>query len=344
MIPQPDFLVRVSCMTYNHAPYIVDALNGFTMQETTFPFVCTVIDDASTDGEQEVIKAYLQEHFDLEDKSVARNEETDDYVLTFARHKTNQNCYFAVLYLKYNHYSLKKSKQPYIQEWSNTKYVALCEGDDYWIDQKKLQMQVDIMNNNPGITMCWHDAHKMSALTKEYKGGFQRYNKDTICPTDDIILGGGDFCPTASLLYRKVIRDKAPEYLFSQYVGDYPLQIYMALSGKVYYINKKMSIYRVNVPGSWVSHSYDYSNIEKRKDTWPKEIKIYNDFNAFSGYKYNHAFKQREYKYMFYEMLRLGEYGLARKYWYKIDINKRLWNWKLVMYLHGIYILKKVFK
>ncbi|MBR4365861.1 MAG: glycosyltransferase family 2 protein, partial [Bacteroidaceae bacterium] len=83
-----NFIVRVSCMTFNHAPYIEDAMNGFTMQETTFPFVCTIIDDASTDGEQEVIKKYLQEHFDLEDSSVVRNEETDDYVLTFARHKT----------------------------------------------------------------------------------------------------------------------------------------------------------------------------------------------------------------------------------------------------------------
>lgn len=87
------WMVRVSCMTYNHAPYITDALNGFCMQETTFPFICTIVDDASTDGEQEVIKQYLHEHFDLEDTSIVRNEETKDYTLTFARHKTNKNCY-----------------------------------------------------------------------------------------------------------------------------------------------------------------------------------------------------------------------------------------------------------
>ena len=71
-------------MTFNHAQYIEDALNGFTMQQTTFPYVCCIIDDASTDGEQEVIRNYLNEHFDLEDKMIARHEETDDYVLTFA--------------------------------------------------------------------------------------------------------------------------------------------------------------------------------------------------------------------------------------------------------------------
>ena len=127
-----NFLVRVSCATYNQASYITDALNGFTMQQTTFPFVCTIIDDASTDGEQEVIKNYLRQYFDLEDKSIIRHEETDDYVMTFAQHKTNKNCYFAVFLLKYNHYSIKKSKMPYIQEWQDqVKYIATCEGDDY---------------------------------------------------------------------------------------------------------------------------------------------------------------------------------------------------------------------
>ena len=91
-----DFLVCVECATYNHAPYILDAMNGFCMQQTTFPFVCIILDDASTDGEQEVIKNYLQENFDLQDKNVTRNEETDDYILTFAQHKSNRNCFFAM--------------------------------------------------------------------------------------------------------------------------------------------------------------------------------------------------------------------------------------------------------
>ncbi len=62
------YLVWVSCMTYNQAQYIEDALTGFAMQQTNFPFVCTIIDDASSDGEQEVISRFINEHFDLEDK------------------------------------------------------------------------------------------------------------------------------------------------------------------------------------------------------------------------------------------------------------------------------------
>ena len=88
-----EWMVYVSCMTYNHAPYIVETMNGFTMQKTNFPFVCAIADDASTDGEQEVINDYLNEHFDLGDKKIVRHEETDDYVLTFARHKTNLQSY-----------------------------------------------------------------------------------------------------------------------------------------------------------------------------------------------------------------------------------------------------------
>ncbi len=150
------WMVCVRCITYNHAPYIVDAMNGFTMQQTDFPFVCTVVDDASTDGEQEVIKKYLQDNFDLKDKAVVRNKETDDYMLTYAQHKTNKNCFFAVLFLKYNHYSIKKSKMLYISEWhDNAKYIAFCEGDDYWTDRNKLQKQIEVMESNEHIKLSY---------------------------------------------------------------------------------------------------------------------------------------------------------------------------------------------
>ena len=99
----PKFKVTVSCMTYNQSKYITDTMNGFTMQQTDFPFVCTIVDDASTDGEQEVISKYLEENFDFSDDSVAYHKETDYAHITYAQHKTNKYCFFAVLYLKENH-------------------------------------------------------------------------------------------------------------------------------------------------------------------------------------------------------------------------------------------------
>lgn len=149
--------VCVRCFTYNQASYIKDAMNGFTMQQTDFPYVCCIVDDASTDGEQDVIKQYLQDFFDLDYKTIVRNEKTEAYSLTFSRHKTNLNCYFAVLFLRQNHYRLKKSKLPYISEWNDhAEYIAYCEGDDYWTQPTKLQQQADYLNTHPHVVLSCH--------------------------------------------------------------------------------------------------------------------------------------------------------------------------------------------
>ena len=150
------YLVGIWCPTFNQSKYILDALNGFVMQQTNFPFVVMVVDDASTDGEQEVIRKFVAEQFDLADTNVAYEKETDYAYITYAQHKTNKNCYIVAMYLKMNHYSQKKNKYQYFTQWrSNAKYEAICEGDDYWIDSLKLQKQVDILEVNPKLSSCW---------------------------------------------------------------------------------------------------------------------------------------------------------------------------------------------
>lgn len=151
------FKVRIQCMTYNQAPYIEDAMNGFCMQQTDFPFLAVVVDDASTDGEPEVIKKYLAEHFDNEALDSPTPDETDEYVRVFARHKENKNCYFLVMFLKYNHYSIKKAKLVSVADLIRPiPYIALCEGDDYWTDPMKLQKQVDVLEEHPDFSLCFH--------------------------------------------------------------------------------------------------------------------------------------------------------------------------------------------
>ena len=105
-----QYMVCVKCFTFNHAKYIRNTLLGFCIQQTDFPFVCAIVDDASTDSAQEVIKTFIEENFDINDKSMVKNEDNDDYSLTFVRHKRNKNCFFAMIYLKYNHYSIKKKQ------------------------------------------------------------------------------------------------------------------------------------------------------------------------------------------------------------------------------------------
>lgn len=86
----PQFKVCCICWTFNQSRYIIDTLNGFTMQQTSFPFVCCIVDDASTDGEQDIIRKYLEENFDFSEGSVAFHKETDYAHITYAQHKTNK--------------------------------------------------------------------------------------------------------------------------------------------------------------------------------------------------------------------------------------------------------------
>ena len=163
-------MVLTRCFTYNQANYITDAMNGFVMQQTNFPFVCTIVDDASTDGEQAVIREYVCANFDLQDISVAYEKDEEYGQITFARHKTNENCFFAVLYLKENHRSQKKSKLQYLNEWTDyAKYIALCEGDDYWTDPLKLQKQVDFLEGHKEYIMCSHNYIKYYENTNAFE-------------------------------------------------------------------------------------------------------------------------------------------------------------------------------
>ena len=146
-----NYKVCVLCATFNHAPYITDTMDGFCRQQTDFPYLCVIVDDNSKDGEQDVIKQYLSNHFTAESIK-----ETDDYHLTLARHKDNKNCYFAVFLLKYNHYSIKKPIRTHYQELvSGVNYLAFCEGDDYWTDKHKLQKQADALDANPQAMMVY---------------------------------------------------------------------------------------------------------------------------------------------------------------------------------------------
>lgn len=283
------YMVRVNCMTYNHSLYIEDAMDGFCMQETSFPFVCTIVDDASTDGEQEVIKNYLQQHFDLDDASVVRNEETDDYYLTFARHKTNKNCYFAVYFLKYNHYQIKKTKAHYFREWNgNVKYVARCEGDDYWIHSGKLQMQVDFLETHPEHSLCIH-AHRKDM--DEEDGSVSsveviRYPYDVETVSDkDVLKGTGMFAATATMVYRVDALVNYPLWAKIAPVGDRPLQLVLFSRGKIGYFAKVMSVYRVGVQGSWTLRILN--NTKERKTHDERLIQMYKDFDVWTNRKYH---------------------------------------------------------
>ena len=284
------FLVCVFCQTYNQKNFITDAMDGFVMQETEFPFVCTVIDDASTDGEQDVIRKYLKEQFDLQDSSVAYEKETHYGHVSFARHKTNKNCYFAVLFLKENHYSQHKTKVPYIKEWMNTKYVALCEGDDYWTDKSRLQKMVFFLESHPKYVLVTHRINVYNESTGEVKDdrgcdvyygkkngiSFGRYyNRFIYWQTQ-----------TLRTMYRMDVYQKATGNCFLPKT-DGMLSYLVLRHGKGYGINEYMGTYRIHSGGVWSNMSNfekQYGNLIMYRNYYGFEKSIFAKLSYYAKY------------------------------------------------------------
>ena len=241
------YMVRTGCLTYNHERFILDTMNGFVLQKTTFPVVYTVVDDASTDKTPEVLRQFMNAYFDLHEADVAYEKDTEYGHVTFARHKTNKNCYFAIIYLRENHFSQKKSKAIYLTEWMDTKYVALCEGDDYWTDPLKLQKQVDFLEGHPEFSMCFHGAEVKveNSPSSEQKNGtnYSRIENREYVSTEFV---SGWLVPTASIVFRpeyvNQFEVKHPEKLV---FGDIVLVLKCSHTGKVFGMSDMMSVYRI---------------------------------------------------------------------------------------------------
>lgn len=253
-------LVFVECMTFNHVNYIEDAMKGFVMQQTDFPYVAVVVDDASMDGEPEVIKRFLEKEFDM---ASSVQDETEDYVRVVAKHKTNENCTFVVVFLKYNHYSIQKPKWKYYWNWrKEAKYIALCEGDDYWTDPLKLQKQVDFLEEHEEYSMCFHAAEiKNETKDIEIITCKDIENKDYL--TNDIFPGWT--VPTASVVYRKDLVGSFPKIKHSEWMkyGDIVLFLKCTHQGKVRGMSEVMSVYRMTESGAVVSQKKEKDCMEK---------------------------------------------------------------------------------
>lgn len=283
--PRPNYYkVLIKCNTFNHSKFIEDTLNGFVKQQTSFPYVCLILDDASTDGEQQLIKSFLEKECDM---SKVQRYDTEPAEVLIAPHRTNQQCTIAIYLLRENHYSIKRSKIPYIQPWRDCcTYEALCEGDDYWIDPLKLQKQVDYLDANPNCTMCCNRTLIYSEKQKKIIGEDYCYNNDRIVDTKDVIYRTGLFISTCSIVYRKIIKDNYPSYCKNCRVGDYPLQIMAAMKGDIYYFNESMSVYRTENSQSWMSKQKWLSVDDSRLRVIHSRINMLEGFaNDYPQYK-----------------------------------------------------------
>lgn len=294
---ESHFRVLVNCMTYNQYRYIQDALNGFAIQETNFPYICVVIDDASTDGEQDTILNYLNRECNMSESEYSEDDNARSY---FATHKKNQHCCFAVYLLKRNLYKETQLKEKlYLEDKRKCiEYEAFCEGDDFWTDPLKLQKQVDFLDANPEYSMCCSDAFIETPTGVE---DWSRYKNSQKVSPQDMIMGGGLYVQTVTLLFRTGILKEYPQCCKQCHVGDYPMKIFGSING-LYYITEKTSAYRFMSNGSWTSKN-NVGGVDVWIPRWRSEVDMLIGLDTYSGNEYAEAFTQRIQEYLFVQLL-----------------------------------------
>ena len=261
MITNNEITVTIRCIVFNHEPYLRQCLDGFIEQKTNFKFEVWVHDDASTDGSAAIIKEYAEKYPDI----------IKPYF-----EKENQ----------YSKHDGSFQRITYSPKYLRGKYIALCEGDDYWIDSSKLQKQVDFLESHQDYTMVCNRTKLYSEKKHKYIGENYCYNKDAIVKAKDVIYRSGLFISTCSIIYRKEIRDNYPDYCRKCAVGDYPLQIMAAMKGKIYYFNEIMSVCRIQNSNSWMGMQKWQAIDDKNLSRIDSMIRMFKGFsNDFPQYK-----------------------------------------------------------
>ncbi|NMW17457.1 MAG: glycosyltransferase [Chlorobiaceae bacterium] len=212
-------IVSVSCLTYNHEKYIDDAINGLLIQDTNFPIEILIHDDASNDNTAEIIRRYQTLYPNI----------------------------IKPIYQTENQYSKDKGVIRKIQYGrAHGKYIAYCEGDDYWTDPSKLQKQVDFLESHLEYVACFHYTDTVNEDNEIMK---MSGDKSMVCYIGDYIsaiqgcFGKGS---TLSVVFRsnKISINELNELNKDCKIGDWPLFLYLSLKGKAYTLPEAMGVYR----------------------------------------------------------------------------------------------------
>ena len=312
-----DMMVSVCCTAYNQEEYIRDALEGFVRQKTNFKYEIVIHDDASTDNTANIIREYESKYPDI----------------------------IKPIYQKENQYQQGKDVFLNTIRMAKGKYVAVCEGDDYWIDENKLQIQVDYMENNPSCTMSFHNANVIDMETKEekifipYNRKLKKYvKKDGNYNVGELELL--EFIPTASFMFKQENVKKIPDWFEKCFVGDWPLKLIMTSFGYAHCINKVMCVYRKNAKGSVTvsNKTKEKQSDEGKKYILERKKEFINWIDEFTQGKYEDVFKLRRCEYEIEMLLMNGKKSeiLEKKYLQAFN------NKKKIKYLIKIYCPKIV--
>lgn len=243
-----NYLVAIQCATYNHEPYIRQCLEGFVMQKTDFKFVAIVHDDASTDGTAAIVREYAEKYPDI----IKPIYETENQ---YSKHDG----------------SISRIIRKAIND-TGCKYIAICEGDDYWIDPLKLQRQVDYMENNHNCSLTYY---KVKCFDQELNKVVAIYGKERKFLKDRLLKEC--FVSTCTSCFKRSdynsYLDEIKPHTHNWLMGDIPLFLYLGTKGYGKMFDSCACVYRIVKQSA--SHSTNIELcIERNKNT----ISIYRFF------------------------------------------------------------------
>jgi len=213
-------VVSVCMITYNHENFIREAIEGVLMQQTDFQLELVIGEDCSSDLTREICEEYARQY--PEKIRLLPSEKNLGMMPNFIR--TLEAC--------------------------TGKYIALCEGDDYWTDPFKLQKQVEVLGQHHEYSMCFHNAIIKNEINQTTKP-FSKIKDAKVYVGSDLF--GKWLIPTASVLFRNCLPSKLPDFFNIATHGDLALFFYLADFGQLYYLNDTMCVYRLNINNITIS-------------------------------------------------------------------------------------------
>ena len=223
-LDSPDIKVSVAMITYNHEPFIAQAIESVLMQQTDFAFELVIGEDCSTDATRNLVRSYAAKYPNkinalLHSKNLG------------PAHSPGKNNFVSVL----------KS--------CRGKYIALLEGDDYWTDPHKLQKQVNFLDRESDFAVCFHNAKIIYENNAQEPQNYCPATHKKEFSLEDLL--GENFIPTCSVVYRNGLIEKFPEWFYKTVMADWPLHILNAQMGRIGYIENTMGVYRIHSGGIW---------------------------------------------------------------------------------------------
>lgn len=216
--------VSVCIITYNHAAYIREALDGVLAQETDFPWEIVIGEDGSTDGTREIVLDYQRRH--------------PERIRVLLQHYPADHLHNS------GNYNLVTTLAA-----ARGEYVALLEGDDYWTSPHKLRKQVALLDANPACSSTFHDVAILHTDQVGKGGVFPHLRKERIFTLKDLLTAKNTFVPTGSLMFRRGLFAAFPAWFVTMPIGDWPLNVLNAEHGPLLYLPECLGVYRIHAGG-----------------------------------------------------------------------------------------------